>query len=267
MNQKAMNKTIAIARAKFMWGQYDLINKWALELEEYAKNLGYNVIDISGSDLTYERITEILTQTKPSILFNFTLGTKECLIGDFIDGGPIKCALTPGNSRPSNLGVLKSMAVVAYSCYSAGRLGEKMIQAVCLVVVGFSEEVIVMSPFPESNAHEIHKECLLSLAKRILEGYTIGKAIDATRKQLLDAMEDNIHDTDLCEALVFNKRSLRMLGDYSWKLEPPIVDDKRGVKNMKQISKAIGLLVVFALLVTAASATAQAKPELSTDKI
>ena len=56
------------------------LDTWAIELIGYSKNLGYTVIDIAGNDNTYERMTEILTATKPAILFNFSHGCKTYLM-------------------------------------------------------------------------------------------------------------------------------------------------------------------------------------------
>ena len=43
---------IAIAHADQAGSGMDILDAWATELKKYADGLGYNVIDICGSDLT-----------------------------------------------------------------------------------------------------------------------------------------------------------------------------------------------------------------------
>jgi hypothetical protein len=127
--------TVAISRSNL--GPTDAthhLNQWAQELIAYARQLNYNVIDISGPDLVYERFTEILQNTKPSILFNFSHGCQSYLVGN-----DLRCTLARGSEweqthpdhfacgicgMPSNLRVVKNMGIVAFSCHSAAQLGK-----------------------------------------------------------------------------------------------------------------------------------------------
>ncbi len=135
--------TVAIAHADQAGSGMDILDTWAQELKKFANGMGYTVIDICGSDLTYECLTEILEVTKPAVLFNFSVGTEYCLIGN-----DMKCTLTGGEDvtscmtptctferrplklrRKNNLNVVAGTAVIAYSSRAASQLGLEIIKA------------------------------------------------------------------------------------------------------------------------------------------
>jgi len=102
------------------------LDQWALELIAYAKQLGYPVVDIGGANLTYQRMTEILTATKPAALFNFSHGCQTYLMGN-----DMRCTITRGwedpescgvCGLPGNLNAISGTAVIAYSCHSGAQL-------------------------------------------------------------------------------------------------------------------------------------------------
>jgi hypothetical protein len=194
------------------------IDGWAIELKKYAENLRYNVIDISGPDLTYERMPEILATTKPAALFNFSYGRKTCLMGNPIDG-MTKCTLTQGDGMPSNLSVLSGIAVVSYSSFTGGELGERMIKAGCPALVGFKDLFMFVSD--GAKTLDVFKKSLLILSERVLRGFPIGEAIE---RASCDLSKEVVKYKDLKHVslpLLHDMRSLTLLGDADWGLEPP----------------------------------------------
>jgi len=226
---RSVMPTVAIAHADQAGGAMDILDQWANELKKYANEIGYTVIDICGSDLTYEGLTEILQDTKPAVLFNFSIGTAFCLIGN-----DMECTLTSGekcnvpkldlnfqplNRRQNNLNVVAGTAVIAYSSYAATELGPEIIKAGSPCFVGFSDNLIVVSD--DIGTQDIFKESLLPLAKRILQGWTVGKAVEATHVDLLNKIKEyKVKGYDLISMpLFYNEKSLTLLGDPNWKLK------------------------------------------------
>lgn len=197
-----------------------ILNQWAMELIQYARQLGYSVIDIGGSNLTYERMTDILMQTKPVALFNFSHGCRTYLMGN-----DMKCSLTRGEQdpgscgvcgMPSNLKAIEGTAIVAFSCHSGAQLGKCAIQYGSPMYVGFSDNLIVVSD--KFGTQNIFKESLLPLAKRLLDGWTAGDAIDATRNDLLNNVKLYKPVELISVPLYYNKKYLVLEGNPNWKL-------------------------------------------------
>lgn len=216
-------QTVAIAHADQVGGGMDILEEWANELKKYADGMGYTVIDICGSDLTYECMTKILGVTKPAVLFYFGFGDKAHLMGN--DMRPAltnrfqSLSFSYTNGMLSNLDVIKGTAVIAYASHAASQLGPEITMAGSPCFVGFSDSLIVVSD--KDNTLNIFKESLLPLAKRILYGWTVGKAVEATRIDLLNKIKEyKVKGSDLISIPMFyNRRSLTLLGDPNWKLK------------------------------------------------
>lgn len=212
-----MKTVVAIAHADQIHdGAMPIIDSWAVEMIEHAAGLGYTVVDISGPDLTYERTTGILAQTKPALLINFSLGRKTCLIGNPVNG-MIGCTLTQGDGMPSNLHAVSGIAVISYSNYAGGQLGQNMVRAGCPALLGFSEDLIVVSD--KDGTQNIFKDSLLPLAKRVLEGLPAGEAVEATRSDLLNIVKKYKAVKLISVPLYSNMKQLTLLGNPKWKLK------------------------------------------------
>jgi len=213
--------TIAIAHANLGPGDATFIlDQWAQELISYAKALGYLVIDIGGSNLTYERMTDILMQTKPAALFNFSHGCRTYLMGN-----DMKCSLTRGEQdpgscgvcgMPSNLKAISGTAIIAYSCHSGAQLSRCAIQYGSPAYVGFSDNLIVVSD--KYGMQNIFKEALLPMAYRVLEGNPIGMAVDEARANLLESVKKYKPVELISVPLYYNFKYLVAHGDMNWKL-------------------------------------------------
>jgi len=215
--------TVAIAHADHAGSGMDILDAWATELKKYADGLGYNVIDICGSDLTYEGLTEILQDTKPAVLFYFGFGDKTHLIGN--DTRPALTGQKDKDWKPYTNGMLGNLqsvagtAVIAYSSRAASQLGQEIIKAGSPCFVGFSEDLIIVSD--DTRTQDIFRDALLPLAKRILQGWTVAKAVEATHVDLLNKIKEyKAKGYDLISLPMFyNKKSLTLLGDPNWKLK------------------------------------------------
>ncbi len=213
--------TIAISHSNLGPGDATFIlDQWAEELIIYAQQLGYPVIDIGGSNLTYERMTQILINTKPAVLFNFSHGCKTYLMGN-----DMRCTLTRGQqdpdscgvcAMPSNLKAILGTAVIAYSCHSGAQLGKCAIQYGVPAYVGFADNLIVVSD--KFGMQDIFKEALLPMSYRVLEGTPIGMAVDEARMTLLEKVKLYKPIELLSVPLFFNRKYLVLEGNPNWGL-------------------------------------------------
>ncbi len=216
MNMK--RTTVAIAHADRAGGAMDILNKWAVELEKYAEDLGYNVVDISGPDITYHRFTEIIQKMRPAVLFNFSLGTKDYLIGN-----DMRCFLTAGREdrlgicrQHSNLKAIQEVAVVSYSSHSASRLGRRAVEQGTPCYIGWSEDLAVVSD--ESDTVNIFKEALIPISHHILEGWTAGKVVEQAQGDILKTVKEYKKTEYISLPLFYDKRGLTLLGGSNWRL-------------------------------------------------
>ncbi len=205
--------TVAIAHADQVGGAMKILDTWAAELQKYAESLGYNVIDISGSNLTYERITSILQETKPAVLFYLGFGDKTKLIGND------KRFVLTGDKENNNLNALAGTAVVAYASYAGSQLGSDIIRAGSPAFIGFSDSLIIVSD--KSGTENIFKESLLLLAFYILDGWTVGAAVYAARRDMLTIAMQNKERQHISTCIFANRKSLTYFGDPNWKLKVP----------------------------------------------
>jgi hypothetical protein len=212
--------TIAVARANLGPGDAtNILDGWAVELEDFAKSLGYSVIDISGPNLTYEGMTRILTATKPKVLFNFSHGC-----GNYLMGNDMQCTLTngfPDNvcgscNKLSNLSVLKNTALIAYSCNSGAQLGKCVIRYGSPAYVGFSDSLIVVSD--KYGMQNIFKDALMPMAYNLLKGIPAGAAVAIMKAELEDTVKKFKPVELLSVPLWYNRKYLTQFGDPNWSI-------------------------------------------------
>jgi hypothetical protein len=213
--------TIAVAHSNMGPGDATWhLDMWAVELIEYARKLGYPVIDIGGHDLIYERMTSILHATKPAILFNFSHGCRTYLMGN-----DMKCTLTRGwedaescgvCGMPSNLNAISGTAIIAYSCHSGAQLSKCAIQYGAPAYVGFSDSLIIVSD--NYGTQNIYKEALLPIARHVLENWTIGEAVQQARSDLLSTVKLYKPVELISVPLYYNRKYLVQEGNPNWRL-------------------------------------------------
>lgn len=214
--------TVAIARSNL--GPDDAthyLDSWALELIDYARNLGYvDVVDINGPDLTYERMTEILTATRPAVLFNFSHGCRNYLMGN-----DMRCTLTRGwedtincgvCGMPSNLKAVQGTAVVAYSCHSGYQLAKCAVAYGAPVYVGWTDNLIVVTD--AFGTQDIFKHAMMPMAQRILQGWAVGESVNQARTDLLNLVKQYKPVELVSVGLWYNRKYLSLHGDPNWRL-------------------------------------------------
>jgi hypothetical protein len=218
--------TVAVSRSNLGAGDATFhLDSWAVELINYAKTLGYTIVDINGPDLVYERFTEILQNTRPAVLFNFSHGCQSYLMGNPVNG-IIGCTLTRGSEdiqhscgfcgMPNNLKALSGTAIIAYSCHAAHQLGRCSIKYGIPCFTGFSDSLVITSD--KFGTQNIFKEALLPLSKRILDGWPVGTAVEQTREDLLNTVKQYKIIELVSVPLWYDRKYLTQLGDPNWRL-------------------------------------------------
>ena len=220
--------TIAIARSNLGVGDATFhLDAWAQELIIYARSLGYNVVDISGPNMVYERFTEILENTHPAALFNFSHGCQNYLVGN-----DLRCTLARGKEweqvhpdqfacgvcgMPSNLRVVKNMGIVAFSCHSATQLGKCATKYGAPMYVGWCDSLILISD--KFGSQNIFRDALMPMAQRVLQGWPIGVAIEQTRTDLYNLAKQYKPVELIATGLWYDRKYLTMQGDPNWGLD------------------------------------------------
>jgi len=244
--------TIAISRSNLGVGDATFhLDAWAQELIIYARSLGYSVIDINGPDMVYERFTEILQNTKPAILFNFSHGCQNYLVGN-----DLRCTLARGKEweqvhpdqfacgvcgMPGNLKAIKDTAVIAYSCHSGAQLGKCAIKYGAPAYVGWSDSLILVSD--RYGTQNIFREALIPMARRVLQGYPIGLAVEQTRTDLYNLAKQYKPVELIATGLWYDKKYLTMWGDPDWGLSELPPDKSGGNTSMLVTASPLSLTV------------------------
>lgn len=169
----------------------NILNWWAVELISYSKTVGYDVVDIC--DPTYQQFTDMLTEHRPLILFNFAIGDK----------------------TPYYVFASKGTAIVSFLS-STVQFGKRCIEAGAPVYIGFEKELIVVSDNLDSE--DIFKQALLPVAMRMLDGWTAGNCVDSARSDLLLKAKQYKDMKYISLALLSNINSLTLLGNENYKI-------------------------------------------------
>ena len=191
MNHNKENNTVAISHiackpnVDMLWH----VDQWAQELIEYAKKLGYNIVDIC--ECQYDLLTKVLEMTQPAILFNFSI--EENLF---------------------DTSITNDFGIVSYSSHSASRFGKRCIDAGSPFYIGFTDDLLFITD--DFGTQDIFKECLLEISKKILEGWSSGSAVYHTKNNLLETVKQYKTEKRISLPLFHDMKSLTILGDMSW---------------------------------------------------
>lgn len=117
---------------------------------------------------------------------------------------------------PSNLKSISGTAIIAYSCNSAYQLGKCCVAAGSPFYVGFSDNLLVVSD--QFGTQNLFRDSLLPLAKRMLEGWTVGAAVEATRTDLINYTKTYKPVELISVPMWYNRKYLVIEGDSSWQL-------------------------------------------------
>lgn len=192
---------------------------WGEKIKEYALSNGVDVLDITDPWIEYSRITPLLKKNSPDLFVYTGHGCKNFLA---VQGG---CSITNGFredvcgmqcGKPPNLNVLKDAIVVTFSCHSASQLGQCAIKYGARAYVGFSDYMMFMSD--SQGSQDMFRDALLPMVLELIDGKTVGEAVDATKAALLAAAKQWKPVKYLAIPFMWNHEYMQVLGDTDARL-------------------------------------------------
>jgi hypothetical protein len=145
----------------------EITSKWAEEIVEYARQKGFEVIDLYGIAASPERFLEALKQAKPRIVVHYGHGREDALLGQ--------------NGRPlltlDNLDLVKGIVFYIVGCHSGKKLSQAILDAGGIAVSAYSGTYI-FNPFDETP----FRESANSGVRALIEGKTFGEACQAQKQ-------------------------------------------------------------------------------------
>ena len=193
--------------------------QWGQAIIDYALSHGVDVLDINGQWVDYQNITPLLMQNHPDLFVYTGHGCRNFLA---TQNG---CSLTNGwredvchaqCAQPPNLNLLRDAIVVTYSCHSASQLGRCAIKYGARAYVGFSDYMMFTSD--GAGSQDLFRDALLPMAIELINGKTVGEAVDATKAALYSAAKQWKPVKYLAIPFLWNYEYMEVLGDMNARL-------------------------------------------------
>lgn len=193
--------------------------KWGKDIIDYALLHGVNAIDITDPWVEYKGITYLLKKYRPDMFVYTGHGCKNYLAvhnGCSITNGwkedvcQSQCSLSP------NIDILKGAIVVTFSCHSSSQLGKCAIKYGARAYVGFSDYMMFTSD--RLGSDNLFKERLMPMAIEILNGKTVGEAVQTTKTALLMAAKKWKPVKWISIPMMWNHEYMQVLGDMNARL-------------------------------------------------
>lgn len=192
---------------------------WGQAIIDYALLHGVNVLDITGKWVDHRNITPLLMQNRPDLFVYTGHGCRNFLA---TQNG---CSLTNGwkedvchiqCEQPPNLNLLRGAIVVTFSCHSASQLGMCAIKYGARAYIGFSDYMMFTSD--GAGSQDMFRDALLPMAIELINGKTVGEAVDATKAALLTAAKQWKSVKYMSIPFYWNYEYMQVLGDMGAKL-------------------------------------------------
>jgi len=197
--------------------------RWGQEIINYAKALGYNVIDYKKNHVTHNKLNKALKILKPNVYIHFGHGCPSnihgqysCIIStnipeinDDISIDDINCIKSCDISP--NVELLHDKIVIAYACHSAKKLGVDAMNHGAKAYIGFDDYLMFITD--SINTEELFKDPILNIAKQLLAGNTIRVARETTNKIFDEYIKQYKSVKCLARLLLWDKEYLRFYGD------------------------------------------------------
>ena len=193
--------------------------KWGQAIIDYALSHGVDVLDITGNWVDYEGITDLLSQYRPDLLVYTGHGCRNYLAtqnGCSLTNGFPEDVCSTQCQKPSNMGGLKDAIVVTFSCHSASQLGKCAVKYGARAYIGFSDFMMFTSDGVGSQ--KLFRDALLPMAIELVNGKTVGEAVDATKAALYSAAKQWKSIKYLAIPFYWNYEYMQVEGDMNARL-------------------------------------------------
>ncbi len=193
--------------------------EWGQAIIDYALSHGIDVLDITGKWVDHKNITPLLTQNRPDLFVYTGHGCRNFLA---TQNG---CSLTNGwredvcqvqCGQPPNLNLLRDAIVVTFSCHSASQLGRCAIKYGARAYVGFSDYMMFTSD--RAGSQDMFGDALLPMAIELINGKTVGEAVDVTKAALYSAAKQWKSVKYMAIPFYWNYEYMEVLGDMNARL-------------------------------------------------
>lgn len=156
----------------FIRPRYDDVTKivfnWADEVIEYAKQAGYQTIDLKQEEATHDNVETILKSLNPKLVVHYGHGREDALLGQK-DEPLIDLA---------NAKLLAGRITYTVSCDTAKKLGKEVAKYEKSSFIGFEEKFLIPPSFVPLHNLLPFKEAVNSFVKALLEGKGIKEAYE-----------------------------------------------------------------------------------------
>ena len=193
--------------------------QWGQAIIDYALAHGVDVLDITGQWVEYDNITKLLSNNHPDLFVYTGHGCNNFLAtqrGCSITNGWHENVCRAQCDKPPNLKLLRDSIVVTFSCHSASQLGKCAIKYGAKAYVGFTDYMMFTSD--DLGSQDIFRDALLPMALELINGKTVGEAVDITKAGLLAAAKQWKPVKYMAIPLYWNYEFMQVLGDMNARL-------------------------------------------------
>lgn len=156
----------------FIRPRYDevttIVFNWAEEVIDYAKGLGYEVVDLKGTKATRSDLGRILKLFNPRLIIHYGHGREDALLGQ--------------NDEPlidlENVELLAGRITYTISCDTAKKLGKEVAKYKKSSFVGFEDKFLLPPSFVPLQDLLPFKDSVNSFVKALLEGKSVKEAYE-----------------------------------------------------------------------------------------
>jgi hypothetical protein len=193
--------------------------EWGEAIKQYALSHGVDVLDIVDPWIDHDRITPLLMQNRPDLFVYTGHGCQNFLAtqnGCSLTNGFHEDVCTVQCMKPPNLKLLRDAIVVTFSCHSASQLGKCAVKYGARAYVGFNDYMMFTSD--SRGSQNLFRDALLPMVLELLNGRTVGEAVDITKEALLAATKQWKPVKYLAIPMMWNHEYMEVLGDINARL-------------------------------------------------
>lgn len=192
---------------------------WGEAIKQHALSRGIDVLDIVDPWVDHERITQLLAQNRPDMFVYTGHGCKNFLAtqrGCSITNGFPEDVCSIQCRQPPNLKLLRDAIVVTFSCHSASQLGRCAIKYGARAYIGFTDYMMFTSD--SMGSENLFRDALLPMVLELLNGRTVGEAVEITKASLYAAAKQWKPVKYLAIPFYWNYEYMQVLGDMNARL-------------------------------------------------
>lgn len=192
---------------------------WGQAIIDYALTHGVDVLDIKGPWVDYQNITPLLTKNRPDLFVYTGHGCKNYLAtqnGCSLTNGWTEDVCKVQCGQPPNLNLLRNAIVVTFSCHSSSQLGKCAIKYGARAYIGFSDYMMFTSD--GKGSQDLFRDALLPMAIELINGKTVGEAVETTKAALYSAAKQYKPVKYLAIPFYWNYEYMQVLGDLNARL-------------------------------------------------